>query len=992
MADTRGCWSLSEAWAEKSAAEWVPVPNVWLSADNNIGYWVGGGPSPSSKSAVDKMNYSSNTTARVPGADISTPKNDNTCAGTSTEGFSFYGFNGSSYFSSIEKIEYATDTAERAPGNLPNPERSSACAIGSPTKAYVTGGYYPSGPIDGTSTYVYATGSASTMPGVGSYFSLSGSGNTTHGYVGGGPNPNSFMFKFTYASNSEAQLPGSPLSTPGGRKKPLSAASSTGSYFTGGNPGPMTTTDKLTFATDACARIPGANALSGIAYMQGTGNSNSAYMLNFNAVTFQNLSYSTDTYSNLPSGANLSVNRGTSFGCVSGQGNNQPEADVSNTRWFDSAAASPNFGYSATGRGSSNWAPGPAMEFTYKVDYGTDTSSNSPSAKVGYGLEQSFGAGNKTTAYKMGGRSNDEPADGSERGEKIVYATDTRASAPNYGNRRYGSFMVTNGTTNLIGTAGRGQSSNQLQSNCYKMTYSSESWSPIPANPGTNTTSSKRKAGATLATSTHGYFAGGGNGQPSVYSNVDKFNFSNDTQARVPGANLTNSMDGNRGFSRGDAGYSMGGLTGGGDYISNIDKITFSTDTTAAFPSNLPDPVQGNQTMSSDSAGYATGGQGPSPSGWDRSTVSKMSFSTGTFSASGNLPTYQHHGIGMSAGSDNLPFAAPPASTPGTPSTTLTGPQGIKAEGYLIQGIQGPTTGSARSDSYKLDYTTDTWSSSANSTMTREGAGATSTTTNTYIAGGTMARVDGGSHNNNMDKYTYATSTFSTIPGSDAGDIPGPSTAPKKSAAGNQTHGYWAFGPAQSRCSKLTYSSETGSNLPNLPWNAKWSVGVSMQTAGYYGAGGGFDDKFTSFVKIAFSNDTYSTHNGWYYSGSGTARNRCGSSSSTKAYIVGGISSPRQMDVTTWANNTTSNSPSTFLASPGFYKAPGQGSNEAGYFTGGGNTGNNGTTTEKITYASDTTAIVPSAYFSSSSPSGINSYSTGGPNMNGLGTNTPNII
>ena len=98
------------------------------------------------------------------------------------------------------------------------------------------------------------------------------------------------------------------------------------------------------------------------------------------------------------------------------------------------------------------------------------------------------------------------------------------------------------------------------------------------------------------------------------------------------------------------------------------------------------------------------------------------------------------------------------------------------------------------------------------------------------------------------------------------------------------------------------------------------------------------------------------------------------------------------MDVTTWANDTTSSSPSTFLASPGFSYAPGQGSNEAGYFTGGGNTGNNGTTTEKITYASDTTAIVPSAYFPSSSPSGVNSYSTGGPNMNGLGTNTPNVI
>ena len=37
MADTRGTWSLSEAWAEKAAAEWVPVPNVWL-ANAGFGY------------------------------------------------------------------------------------------------------------------------------------------------------------------------------------------------------------------------------------------------------------------------------------------------------------------------------------------------------------------------------------------------------------------------------------------------------------------------------------------------------------------------------------------------------------------------------------------------------------------------------------------------------------------------------------------------------------------------------------------------------------------------------------------------------------------------------------------------------------------------------------------------------------------------------------------------------------------------------------------
>ena len=901
MAETRGVWSLSEAWGEKAAAEWVPVPNIWLSADNNIGYWVGGGPSPSSKSVVDKMNYSSNTTARVPGADIGVPKNDTTCAGTSTKGFAFYGFNGSSYFSSIEKIEYATDT-RTTPGSLPNPERSSACAIGSPTKAYITGGYYPGGPIDGTSTYEYATGSAGTMPGIGNYFSMAGSGNTTHGYVGGGPNPNSFMFKFTYASNSEAQLPGSPLSTPGGRKKPLSAASSTGSYFTGGNPGQMTTTDKLTFATDGCARIPGANALSGVAYMQGTGNSNSAYMLNWNAVTFQNLSYSTDTYSNLPSGANLSVNRGTSFGCVSGQGNNQPEADVSNTRWFDNTAASPNFGYSVTGRKSSNWAPGPAMEFTYKVDYGTDTSSNSPSAGASYGLEQAFGAGNSTTGYKMGGRSNDEPADGSERGEKFVYATDTRASAPNYGNRRYGSFMVTNGTTNLIGTAGRGQPSNNLRSNTYKMTYASESWSTVPS----QNTSSTRKAGAALATSTNGYFAGGGNGQPSVYSNVDKYSFSNDTQARVPAANLTNSMDGNRGFSRGDAGYSMGGLTGGGDYIDTIDKITFSTDTTAVFPSSLPQGVQANQTMSSNSTGYAVGGQGPSPSGWDHSAVSKMSFATGTFSASGNLPTYQHHGIGMSAGSDNLPFAAPPASTPGTPETTIVIPATLSDNGYYMGG--DVTSSGLNSQVLKLTYASETSStlSAKIPANVEEGQACNSATAGYAVGGSTPSR------SNVTARITMSNDAIATVPGATT-----PNPVNNGEGVGTVTNGYIFCGATPSATGggsqifKMTYSNETFANSP-AKWTGPGSSNIRLSaycnsTNGYM-VGGELPSNYNGYVRYVFSTDTASTIPATL----SLARKESGGVGyeDVAGYVTGGNPSTSRTDKLTYSTETSARVPS----------------------------------------------------------------------------------
>ena len=55
---TRGVWSLENVEVKKPQDDWVDIANVWISSDNNIGYWIGGGPSPSSKSVVDKMNYS----------------------------------------------------------------------------------------------------------------------------------------------------------------------------------------------------------------------------------------------------------------------------------------------------------------------------------------------------------------------------------------------------------------------------------------------------------------------------------------------------------------------------------------------------------------------------------------------------------------------------------------------------------------------------------------------------------------------------------------------------------------------------------------------------------------------------------------------------------------------------------------------------------------------------------------------------------------------
>jgi hypothetical protein len=1044
MADTRGTWSLSEAWGEKTADEWVPIPNVWVDDTTAVGYYAGGFvggnvyipyPTPSSienATVVSKLTYSSSSIARAPSADLPDKNCDSGPFSSSTDGYMVGGSNNANGRNSyVRKLTYATDTTTTLPARHSQNVQGLAAMSYNDSKAYTMGGR--GGPAqdgswgnNGIRIYSLPTATNSPAPNLSNAVSHTTQtiSSSSAGYVAGGVADfssiptygylRSFVQKITFSNNTNARSPSSDLIVP--IKGSSAAGGSTDGYFMGGGTDDMTyapTTSqiqKFTYSTDTTSLNP-SNMLDENQKGSATGNSSSGFSaggidqnpIYTSAIT--KISFSTGTTSN--SGAVLPQGNRNGIGAFSSVQSPLPSP---RKRWFDNLGDGPDVGY-VTG-GYSSPASYHNRSSTEKINMATDTAN----------------------AIVPGGQMPRSAA----------------AQGASFGNHQYG-------ITATLGTPAPDWSDGY--NDCYRFTYSTETFSTVTAIGGIPSNYETGGRGFNDPTANNGYYAGGKrSGQSYAKSYVFKYSYSGDTWSTSPSLNqqrhwATNAQDNNNAWMLGGKGDIPG--TGYTTLLSHSDKMSFSSGTWVLQPSvtftgvtagpswqtrthRMTYNACGDETAAywasgfywNDTAGctnvwkltYATGtidNSGmyttPSPNTFDLggglSNASKGYFAGGRYGAGNNTVnkfSYSTETIsalspGMTEGRMSAFTFGPrklgsrltaPEATP-TSSTTLTGPQGIKAEGYLIQGIQGSTSGSGRSDSYKLDYTTDTWSSSANSTLTRKGAGATSTTTNAYIAGGTLTQVVGSNHGGDMDKYTYATSTFSRIPGSDAGGptgIPGPSTANKQSAAGNQTQGYWAFGPAQSRCSKLTYSNETGSNLPNLPWNAKNSVGVSMQTHGYYGAGDGFDDKGSSFVKITFANDTYASYSGWTKQPGGPAPYRGASSSSTKAYIVGGGSLERVMDVTTWASNTTSNSPSTFLQSPGFSYAPGQGSNEAGYFTGGGNTGNNGTTTEKITYASDTTAIVPSAYFSSSSPSGINSYSTGGPNMNGLGTNSPNVI
>ena len=1004
---TRGIFGLENIRGRQREGTWVPSPSVFgRDSLQQIGYVVGGADSSDNTvSYYQAISYSSDTrsnVANLPQAragvyGLASPSNGYAVGGgagtTGTPG---------TYYSSSNKLTLSTQTNSALPGVNMSESFGRGGSTGSSTAGYIAGGYSVPGEGNGWSRLEKLTYSTETMARIpGSNLPGRGYGGATgwdqaataNGdlfgiWIAGNvfPSPSSNLtgtqvMRFQFNTDQfDGAVPSWNLAGPGNRlQKAGITASGTGAYVVGGSYPANTIVQKISFS-DMTNSVVANSAAPGRTDLTGTGNPSLGYYAggatgnNANGTggsvssIVEKMSYESDTISRVPS-LDL-ANSLAKTGSLSAAADNKTLLPITQT--FTGKEASFNFGYSMTGQVAPN-SPSQhsTMEVTYKIDYGTDTSANLPSGGVGYGYYDAFGGGNKSAAYKMGGRSNDVPADGSQISEKVVYATDTRQGLPNYGNRRYDSFAVTHGETALYGVGGRGQSSNQIKTDVFKMVYSAETWSAIPGTG--DDLAQARRQGASMASSTHGYFAGGGNlpGNPSspIYrSDVDRMTFSSETTDRIPSANLLGNVVRNRGWSDSTAGYSVGGINDSSTYLSRIEKMTFATDTTELFTSgSLPAPMTEPQTMTAGSTTAYNAGGNASPGG-HKSSVAKMSFATGTFSFSGNLPTFQYQGVGASAGSQNLPFQVPPPATPTASEIEL----GVPEKGYIAGGNPGPL-----SFVDKLDMKTETYS---NVTTLEEGNkrfGGYGSTTNGYFAGSSAPNRTW------CQKLVYSTDTISKLSSN--------LTASRSylKAIGNNTAGYVGGGtpgpqPEGKKLDKMPYSTETFSNLPNLPAGRYRYASLGNQEKGYF-AGGYPTPSRSTVTKITYASDTYNSTPNLSYD---DTTFQSGAGNATKGYVVSGEGGGTKVDRLTFSNDTISRVPSANLTA-NRYGMPGNNSPTKAYFT-GGSPGNN-SNTHVITFADDTTALSTTA---DTSTAGRNGYGAAGPNHCGLaGSNLqPTVI
>ena len=131
MSGTRGTFRLKNVLSLKIKNEWVSLNQVWISSSPSSpeirfsdgagqtfdnGYFIGGYTGSSPSSIIDKTTYSSDTTARVPGANVNTSDGCQRLSATGNSAAGYFGGGIPGPRSTVDKVTYASDTTAEVPG------------------------------------------------------------------------------------------------------------------------------------------------------------------------------------------------------------------------------------------------------------------------------------------------------------------------------------------------------------------------------------------------------------------------------------------------------------------------------------------------------------------------------------------------------------------------------------------------------------------------------------------------------------------------------------------------------------------------------------------------------------------------------------------------------------------------------------------------------------------------------------------------------------
>ena len=925
MANTRGVFTLQDVRYAQEDDVWVSPDQSFFAGSTvppNIGYYGGGGVSPGRTSAINKIDFSTETRSTIPSA-LNQTMSAVGGVGSINNGYFVGGFVGSD--SSItEKFSYASETSGRVPHLNTSTVRYYVAAGGNENFAYCNAG--APGYQTRVDKLIYAADTMADLPA--SYLptpvsNLGAVASGTNAYFGGGATSASAstnaVSKIPFATDTNAAIPG----TLGLAR---SACKGTGNedqgYWFGGTQSgaDKSNTDKITYSSETVGAVPGAN-LTTVRYNTGAaGNQSTGYNLGgspgYTSYCDKTV-YSTDTTTAVP-GARLTVPTGA-MGTFSPRENglSSLKGYFGNTENLKSVASPPNFGYFVGGPFNSS--------ATEKIDFVTEVSSKVPTAQLAEDVSAPTGLASPTASYYMG------RANGSAM-QRITYSDETCVLVPG------GSLPQLTGygagtNTDAVGYVAGGQGpSSPYRSWIQRVSYTSETSEMMPSG---NLVRSKILPG-NFSNMKNGYYVGG----DTNFSDCDRLNFSSETVGGVPAGRLLNPRGYMQGSGNADAGYTAGG-TNGPSGVSYTSRLTYATE----FMSNIPAAFVANGAEAGAMSGNLTNGY--YTSGYNPPTYYTYTYRisyTNDYSAlvpSAFLQTGNRYLTGTSGRDRNLPQPRPE-----TPTLNSSIPGSVPNTGYL-----GGNASPSRGDCFKIDFTTDTLTPTTSLTEARGYGGGNSSKTAAYFGGGALS---GPVAKVTMDKLEYADDTITAVPGaalSQARYLFG------GQVAGDSTKALWAGGytnPAAPRntIDKLIFSSDTTGVIPATLSAAKYGITANASpTAGYVAGGStGGGNRRTDIDKINMSTETTSRMPSGDLPSVRTYAS--GISYPRAGYFVGG-SSPSAISETmklTYSTDTVfriSNFPTNVFG--GF----GTGNRSAGYFT-GGNTPSYTTATQRLDYSTET--------------------------------------
>jgi len=460
-------------------------------------------------------------------------------------------------------------------------------------------------------------------------------------------------------------------------------------------------------------------------------------------------------------------------------------------------------------------------QFQYKLNFSTEVSTVT-THQVVYRLSPTA-TSNPTHAWYIGGEYSPSGNPGYVTdSQKITYATDTAADNPS--SRLPGPRAAVGGLS--------GQSHSYLMggipytlTTVSKLTYANDTTVDLP---GSHLSAAVYNVQSGTAGGASGYIFAGGT---SDYSETQRITFSNDTRTTLPSSsrmepiNENGSGDGVPYWGAGKMQcsthcYYAGGNPSGGNYTSTFQKLTFANETWAVNPSKMSRAVRNvGGFTASPTQGAIAGGQTPS-GGSGTSSVDFVTFETDTWDTS--------------------------------PSMTLPATPGGTAGAYYNQVSTTTIHDSMHSGTPGLPLIDKRWVDNA------------STSNMDFYYGGGFHPYEGSNIVSTFFKITDSTDTHSNI-----GNMP-----VSKSGfvfRGNDTDARITGGdpyyPVGSRTEKFTYSSTTFEALPsssNLNTRERKNAGgIGTKEKMIVAGGGPIPSGHTSFEKLTYGTDTWSTIN--YY-------------------------------------------------------------------------------------------------------------------------------